>query len=189
VLDARHTAGCEVLPDRRALLARLPAEAEVAEIGVANGNFSAEILRIARPRRLHLVDLWGDPRFAAGVDHIMTRFAGEIAAGVVEVRRGMSVDVLPTFADSSLDWIYIDTDHSYETTLAELRLARSKIRPGGVIAGHDFSVGNPVAPFVYGVIQACHQFCVEEGFRYRYLTLNAPGYFSFGLVEIGAPTQ
>jgi predicted O-methyltransferase YrrM len=188
-LAPKHVVGCEVLPDRQTLLARLPSAAEAAEIGVADGAFSADILRIARPRKLHLVDLWGDPRFAAGVDRIRTRFASEIAAGVVEVRRGLSVDVLQEFEDASLDWVYVDTDHSFETTLAELRLARRKIRPGGVLAGHDFATGNPVAPFVYGVVQACHQFCVEADFRYRYLSLDATGFFSFALVAIDAADQ
>jgi SAM-dependent methyltransferase len=188
-LEAAHTRGCEVLPDRRALLARLPQGGVVAEVGVANGDFSADILEIAKPRRLILIDLWGDPRFAAGVDRIRARFADEISEGRVEVRRGMSVDVLTELPDASLDWAYIDTDHSYETTLAELRLAKRKVKPGGIIAGHDFAAGNPVAPFVYGVIPACHRFCVEEGYAYRFLTLDPTQFFSFALGPIRADGQ
>jgi SAM-dependent methyltransferase len=180
-LEARHVAGCEVLPDRRALLARLPQGSVGAEAGVANGDFSAMILEIVRPRRLHLIDLWGEARFAPGAERVAARFAAEIAAGTVEMRRGYSTERLAEFEDGALDWVYIDTDHTYATTLEELRIARRKVRPGGLILGHDYATGNPVAPAVYGVIPACHRFCAEEGWRYRYLALEGTGWFSFGL--------
>ena len=105
-------------------------------------------------------------------------------SGTVEPRCGRSVEELAKLDDASLDWLYIDTDHSYRTTLAELRVALRKIVPGGLIAGHDFCTGNPVKPNVYGVIQACHQLCVEAGLRYRYITLDPSGFFSFALTRL-----
>src|SRR5439155_14214253 len=43
---------------RRALLQRLPRRSVCAEIGVYQGDFSAQILGHVRPRRLHLIDPW-----------------------------------------------------------------------------------------------------------------------------------
>lgn len=40
--------------------------------------------------------------------------------------------------DKSYDFIYLDGDHSYEGVKAELPLFWGKIRPGGVLAGHDY---------------------------------------------------
>ena len=46
------------LPDRLALLDRLPRGGVVAEIGVQHGDFAAEILRRSQPRLLVLIDGW-----------------------------------------------------------------------------------------------------------------------------------
>lgn len=43
---------------RRQLLRLLPKESIGAEIGVWKGDFSEEILRLVRPRELHLIDPW-----------------------------------------------------------------------------------------------------------------------------------
>jgi predicted O-methyltransferase YrrM len=182
-LSSRHTEGCRVLPDRQALLAALRGGV-VAECGVAYGDFTADILRICRPRTLYLIDAWSRDRFNAGLEKVRSRFAGSIADGIVQIRVGLSTDVLAEFADGALDWVYIDTDHSYLTTLAELRLAKLKVKPDGVIAGHDYSVAGRLSAGLYGVIPACHQFCVEENWRYAYLTLDPTGVFSFALRRI-----
>src|SRR3954447_5134945 len=83
--------------------------------------------------------------------------------------------------DCYFDWIYIDTSHTFDLTLQELRLSARKLKATGYLAGHDFSVGNVVLPVVYGVIGACHTFCREAGRRYRWLTVEGDGAFSFCL--------
>jgi hypothetical protein len=41
-------------------------------------------------------------------------------------------------ADGSLDLVFIDDDHSYEGCKAAILAWRSKVRPGGWLAGHDY---------------------------------------------------
>jgi len=41
-------------------------------------------------------------------------------------------------ADRSLDFLYLDGAHDYENVKQELVLLFSKVRPGGVLAGHDY---------------------------------------------------
>ncbi len=43
---------------RRELIAMLPKQAVGAEIGVWKGEFSAEILKVAAPKTLYLIDPW-----------------------------------------------------------------------------------------------------------------------------------
>jgi predicted O-methyltransferase YrrM len=176
-----HTRNCIVLPDRRALLARLPAEGVAAELGVAFGEYTTTILEVNRPRVLHLVDIWDSDRYREGLAAIQSAHRASIGAGTIQVHKGLSTNVLPTFPDAYFDWIYIDTDHSYETTLAELRAAAPKIKPDGFIAGHDFCCGNVIAPWPYGVIEACHAFCAEDGWQYRFLALDPRGRNSFAI--------
>jgi hypothetical protein len=183
-LREEHTRNCVVLPDRKALLARLPAGGVAAEVGVAFGDYTDAILRINRPKLLHLIDPWSTERYREGLAAIRARHGDSIAAGGVCIHEGLSTDVLATFPEGYFDWVYIDTDHSYETTLAELRIAAPRIRAGGFIAGHDYCTGNVVAPWPYGVVEACHAFCVEAGWRFRFLALEARGRNSFALARL-----
>jgi len=41
-------------------------------------------------------------------------------------------------SDKSLDFLYLDGAHDYENVKRELLLLFSKVRPGGVLAGHDY---------------------------------------------------
>lgn len=43
------------------------------------------------------------------------------------------------FADHSLDFVYIDADHHEKYVREDIRLWLPKIRPGGLLAGHDYS--------------------------------------------------
>tara|TARA_R110000868_G_scaffold140124_2_gene355437 strand:+ start:1125 stop:1706 length:582 start_codon:yes stop_codon:yes gene_type:complete len=42
------------------------------------------------------------------------------------------------FADASLDFVFIDADHSYEGVLEDIQLWHPKVKTGGVLAGHDY---------------------------------------------------
>lgn len=183
-LDPKHVEGCKIVPTREHLLELFPKESVVAEIGVAFGDFTAEIMARTHPARLHLVDSWGTERYQQGLRQIEEKFKPEIASGVVKINQGWSTKVLETFPDDYFDWVYIDTDHSYKTTKNELLLAAAKVKPEGRISGHDFTSGNVVTPVPYGVIEACNEFCMKQNWRYEYLTLEPHGHFSFSLVRL-----
>ncbi len=184
-LDEVHTQNCRVLPTRMHLLDRLPSGGVVAEIGVAFGDFTTQILNRSRPEKLYLVDAWASERYQLGLEQIRDRFSDEIASGAIEVNQGLSTEKLGEFPPDYFDWVYIDTDHSYATTRDELRLSAQKVKPNGIIAGHDFTSGNPVRAVPYGVIEACNEFCVQEGWEYAFLTLEPSGHFSFALTKSG----
>ena len=44
-------------------------------------------------------------------------------------------DAMP---DVSLDFVYIDGDHSFDHAMLDLILWSRKVRPGGIVAGHDY---------------------------------------------------
>jgi hypothetical protein len=58
-----------------------------------------------------------------------------------------------------LDWVYIDTDHEYETLRQELHEARRAVKEGGLICGHDYARESP------GVIEAVNEFAMEYGLK------------------------
>lgn len=51
---------------------------------------------------------------------------------------GFSEDVVQKIEDNSLDFVYIDADHSYDFVMQDIILWGRKIRKGGVVSGHDY---------------------------------------------------
>ncbi|WP_183828494.1 class I SAM-dependent methyltransferase [Rhizobium sp. BK377] len=184
-LDYAHTEEAKLLPDRGKLLDKLPKGGIVAELGVAEGEFSEQILARNLPAQLYLVDPWNMDRYSEGLEIINSKFGPEIAEGRVVICQGTSLDMLSQFSDETFDWIYIDTDHSFALTWDELLLANRKVKQDGRIAGHDFCTGNTVKPVVYGVVEAVNKFCVKYGWRFEFLTLEPDAHFSYCLKRIG----
>ena len=185
-LSAEHVQHLVVVPDRRALVARMPRGGRVAELGVADGDFSALILEIAQPDELRLIDTWQGRRYGDGQMHVRARFRDAIARGKVAVDVGLSTQVLARFDDAYFDWVYIDTDHTYARTRRELELAAKKVKAAGVIAGHDYVTGNWNSGMRYGVVEAVHEFCVQHGWELIVLTSETDRHLSFALRRLAS---
>lgn len=185
-LEERHVANARLLSTRTQLLALLPRDAVAAEIGVSRGKFTAEIMAANRPRKLHLVDVWASERYTDELRQRVERtYAAEIAANSVAINLGLSIEVGRTFPDAYFDWIYIDTDHSYPTTRDELAVYESKMKPGGIIAGHDYVMGNWRGSLKFGVIEAVHEFCIARNWELLYVTTEQTTNASFAIRKIG----
>ncbi|HEX7377224.1 MAG TPA: class I SAM-dependent methyltransferase [Pirellulales bacterium] len=156
------------------LLNRMDLLGEGVEIGVASGEFSRSVLDIWEGRRLHLVDAWKhrpdyiDVANVSGEEHderlrsVPQRLAAH--RGRYAIHRALSRDAAERFARGSLDFAYIDADHSYEAVREDLRLWYPKVRSGGLLAGHDFLDGDlPQGKF--GVRRAILDFERELGVR------------------------
>jgi hypothetical protein len=172
---------CRMLPSRAHLLDVLPKGGSVAEVGVASGKFSQQILDINQPQTLHLIDPWVEEKWRAGYERVVARFTTEIESGRVRIDRRLSTDALPEMPSGSLDWIYIDTVHDYSTTRQELDLAATVVKPDGYIAGHDFCAGNVRRGVEWGVMTAVAEFCLDRQWAFAYFTLAPRGAFSFCL--------
>jgi predicted O-methyltransferase YrrM len=154
---ARLRAGARRWLQRQRLLAHLPRGAACAEIGTWRGDFAATILRSRRPRRLYLVDPWehrseqtyqramfggrtddGQREMDAIYEGVVAGFRGKIDRGQVVVKRQRSVQAAEDFPDGSLDWVYIDGDHTYDGVKSDLEAYFRKVRPGGYLAGDDY---------------------------------------------------
>jgi hypothetical protein len=66
-----------------------------------------------------------------------------------------SISAATNFMDASVDVIYIDADHSYESVKSDLNIWYPKIRDGGFICGHDYQVSGGTWP---GVTKAVDEF-------------------------------
>jgi hypothetical protein len=175
----------KLLLDRQKLLEYLPKDGVIAELGVDKGDFSELILKTSRPKKLHLVDIWATEEYNQEKRKLVEdKFKEGIESGVVEINLGLSVDVGLGFMDNYFDWIYIDTNHSYQNTINELEIWKSKIKEGGIIAGHDFIVGYWDGMIRYGVMEAVYEFCSKYNWEILYLTMEIGVHPSFAIRKI-----
>ncbi len=63
-----------------------------------------------------------------------------------------TADAASLFADSTIDFLFVDAGHDYGEALADLLAWVPKVKAGGIIAGHDYSAGQ-----FPGVVQAVHE--------------------------------
>jgi hypothetical protein len=125
-----------------------------AEIGVFRGELSKRLL--LRPDlTLYMVDHWassdaassyaqsgdfharlsdGEQRAYYEAAKLNTHYARERA----RIIRKPSVDAAMEIPDGSLDFVFIDADHSYEGCRADIEAWLPKIKNGGFISGHDY---------------------------------------------------
>lgn len=183
-LSTPHVADAKLIESRLAMLDKLPKGMRVLELGVADGGFSIELWKRLTPAHLTLVDLWEGARYSPGYDKVGQIFSEQIANRTVSIYKSLSIDFLKGCPENCFDLIYIDTNHTYGTTIQELRESSRIISPDGFIAGHDYTGGNTINPMVYGVIQAVNQFCVENDYKFEYLTVEPAGWNSFCLRKI-----
>lgn len=122
----------------------------VAEVGVYRGDYAArvldgcpalEIYYMIDPWR-HLDD-WNKP--ANRKDDTFQRFYEETMEKTRDheskrvVLRGRTTDVIGEIPDGSLDFAYVDGDHTLRGIAVDLIALMPKVRPGGWIGGDDFA--------------------------------------------------
>jgi hypothetical protein len=117
------------------------------ELGVFRGNFSKIILD-SWLGNLYLVDVWkqmlikeyndiSNQQNPINVysDCIKNISGYEDRAFMLRMSGEKAVNL---FQDKSLDFIYIDANHTYEDSSNDIQLWYPKVRLGGMISGHDY---------------------------------------------------
>lgn len=67
---------------------------------------------------------------------------------IINPIKGFSKDVVSTYDDSSIDFLFIDADHEYEGVMFDIVNWFPKVKKGGIISGHDYNdyhIGVPKA--------------------------------------------
>lgn len=125
-------------PDFYCWLAKEHPNGHGVEVGSYMGRSAAylavEIANRSGGGRLDLVDT-----FVAGASKGEVRkllFPVEHIIG--ELHPCLSWDGAARYGNASLDYVYIDADHHYEAVRRDIAAWLPKIKPGGLIAGHDF---------------------------------------------------
>jgi hypothetical protein len=135
----RSLRGYFTFPDFYAWLAeQMPRDrpSRIVEVGGYSGQSAAflgvELMRCSRPCRIDLVGSFhGGPLTLANNLRPITPVLGEIISGD-------SAESAARYEDGTLDAVFLDAGHDYEGVSRDIDAWRAKVRPGGILAGHDF---------------------------------------------------
>ena len=137
---------------------------EGAEIGVCDGRYS-EILR-SHVHRVWAIDNW-ESRWRSVEQAARDRLGNE---AIIKLP---SVQAADKFAEESLDFVFIDANHSYEAVKEDIEAWTPKVKPGGIVSGHDYYLtrhGN------YGVIEAVNEYVDKHGYVLQFTRWDLDGH-------------
>lgn len=131
--------------------------AVIAEIGVYAGESTRIFMETSKVRELWAIDIWKDgynDRDQHGKVYPMWQVRCAFFDNLDEfkdklvVLQATSLTAARIAPDCFFDLVYIDGNHDLEPVTADITAWLPKVKPGGVISGHDYQGSWP------GVIQA-----------------------------------
>ena len=128
-----------------------------AEIGVdAGGNCMNNLLPIVKPKMLYLIDIWDDLyptdrnlSINKVNNHLQLKKIKKIKydkivknlghSDNIKILKYDSSEACKYIEDNTLDWVYIDGCHTYESVTNDLNNYYPKVKKGGIISGDDYN--------------------------------------------------
>lgn len=142
---------------------------EGVEIGVKQGVFSENLLRIWKGGKLYSIDPWKyfPEEEYVDISNVSQQIHDQYYAETIqrlktfgkrsEVMRYTSKEASIYFEDRQLDFVYLDAQHHYKAVKEDIELWYPKIKKGGILAGHDYLDGTREEG-VFGVKSAVDEF-------------------------------
>jgi len=167
---------------REYVLEHIPKNSVGAEIGVHLGNFSTKIINSASPKLLYLIDPWktfddekykdswyGSKTTQEEMDERYHTVVKKFQKNNVKILRNFSLEAAKEIPDNSLDWVYVDGDHSFEGSYNDLNTYYDKVKKGGFIYGDDYNIDKW---WNTGVVDALHKVLYEKKLKIVFLLGN-----------------
>lgn len=141
----------------------IPKGSVALEVGVQNGEHARRIIQTLVPKKMILVDMWtnidrkeiGEVYYSSNYDVARKTLSGLPCMFI----KGDSREELPKLDSDSVDFAYIDGDHSLEVCLSDIKECIRIVKIGGVIGGHDYGFLSEVVKRVE------HDICVPGAIR------------------------
>lgn len=133
------------------------------ELGVEQGAYAEVLCRRNPGVHLHCVDAWRaysgyrDHVTQSKLDGFFEATRARLSPFRVSFTRKFSVDAASDFPMKSLDFVYIDANHTLEHVIQDISLWEKRVRHGGIVAGHDFCRRKP-GPYQVHVVEAVTAF-------------------------------
>ena len=123
------------------------------EIGVQAGPTFKHLVESCPNLTLHGVDIWAnknvrwngttnqqlkdEPYINENYTQLLDWIENHGASNRTKLIRSFSWDAAELYHDNTLDFIFIDASHEYDEFVKDCNVWFSKVRPGGMVSGHD----------------------------------------------------
>ena len=139
------------------LISQLPSDIIMAEIGCYSGQSTELFLKSNKVKTLYAIDIWEDTLNlfkSKWSDHSFSEVEEAFDKRLKDFKNVVKLKMTMKKAKDSLpllDFVYIDGNHNYEFVKEDIKISLSKLKPGGIISGHDHCKESP------GVIKAVNE--------------------------------
>jgi len=148
------------LSNRRTLVQSLNTKdyKTAVEVGVRLGWFSKYILDHTS-MKVFCIDPWENNVQLSNAESALRECSERLApyGERASMVKGYSQQEAEKFSDESIDFVYIDGLHDYESVKGDINGWWSKVSQGGILSGHDFNRRK-----WKGVVVAVEEFCNEN---------------------------
>ena len=120
-----------------------------AEVGVEKGSNSIVLCHNIPNLKLFCIDPW---RLYRGGGHLqanhiqrryLTNLKQTLSSYNVTFIEKLSLDAVRDIPENSLDFVYIDANHRFDYIMQDLIEWSRRVKPGGIISGHDYCSATP----------------------------------------------
>lgn len=129
---------------------KFPTNSHFVEVGVWKGMSAAymavEIINSDKNIKFDCIDTW---EYSSDQNDIGQNLYGNLyeiflkniepVKHIINPIKSLSWDGAAFYEDNSLDFVFIDAAHDYESVKKDINAWFPKIKKGGVIAGHDYT--------------------------------------------------
>ncbi len=133
----------------------MPSGSHFVEIGSWKGKSAAymavEIINSGKNIKFDCVDTWTGSEEHAGIKEVTEGTLYETflrnterVKHIINPIRMDSVAAAETYANGSLDFVFIDGDHSYEGVRRDILAYLPKMKHNSIISGHDYAWHEPI---------------------------------------------
>ena len=188
LIDKSLLKNAKVMPSRDDVLSMMPINMVVAEVGVAFGDFSRKILDNMHPSKFYAIDIFDDSVKGMWEKNIFeetnmthyewykNRFSKEIAAEIVEQRKGYSWECLEQFPDNYFDYVYLDAAHDYISVSRDVEVLKRVVKAGGIIQFNDYIFYDYGVMVPYGIMPVVNKLVNDTKSEVLYYCLSLDGF-------------
>jgi GR25 family glycosyltransferase involved in LPS biosynthesis/predicted O-methyltransferase YrrM len=165
----------------KSMVEKFPSGSKFVEVGSWKGKSSAYMaVEIANSRKeidFYCVDTWEgsiEHKNNTEISMLYDIFLSNMkpVESYYTPLKMKSLDAVSRFGDHSLDFVFIDASHEYEDVKADIIAWLPKIKPGGILAGHDYYISD--FDYYPGVKQAVNEEFSEFEAKYNCWIFQVP---------------
>lgn len=100
--------------------------------------------------------LWQEARYIHTIKSLKSRFP----TNRWEILRSYSKPASLFFDNESIDFVYVDGEHTYDAVCCDMKTWWPKVKSGGILSGHDYNETNP------GTKKAVNEFAEKNNLKF-----------------------